>query len=235
MTGRKSSETLYEQAVKCIENGIMTGLYKKGELLPSETELIGLLGVSRITVRKALSILARAGLIQTCRGRGSTVLFDITGLHGNKTLAGYAQDYIKGFRSSTQIRLMLEPEIARAAAEHSTPELTERLKTCLHGVENETSAPYGKARDFHRILVEFMDNPELLKIYDDLISIENNQAPAGIISPENQKDIAEQLDQQHRKILVAIEKHDGEFAYFYMKEHTLFIKDVFEKHFKYLF
>jgi GntR family transcriptional repressor for pyruvate dehydrogenase complex len=234
MAGRKNSETLYEQAVKYIENGIMTGLYKKGELLPSETELIRILGISRITVRKALGILARAGLIRTCRGRGSTVLFDITTLHGNKTLADYAKDYIRGFRSSTQIRLMLEPEIAREAAVRAVPEFIERLKSCLRASEGASST-YDSEKDFHRTIVEFMDNPELLKIYDNLISIENSRAPAGIISPENQKDIAVQLDQQHHKILGAIEKHDGEFAYFYMKEHTQFIRDVFEKHFEYIF
>lgn len=229
---RKNSETLYEQVVKYIENKIMTGVYKRDELLPSEKELIDALGVSRITVRKALSILSNAGLIETSRGRGSVVLFDASALAGNGTLADYAQDYIRGFRSATQIRILLEPEIAREAALHATEGLIERLRLCLDS--DKATTPFQK-EDFHRTLVEFMDNSELLKMYDTLISIENNQAPVGVISPEKQDDISAQLDRQHAKILRAIEEHNGEFAYFYMKEHTQFISDTFEQHFKYLF
>ena len=36
---------------------IVQGIYKKGDLLPSEKELIEMTGVSRITVREALRLL----------------------------------------------------------------------------------------------------------------------------------------------------------------------------------
>lgn len=232
MVSRKNSETLYEQVVKEIENRIMSGVYRKGQLLPSEKELIDELGVSRITIRKALSILSGAGIIETSRGRGSVVLFDTEALSGSGTLADYAQGYIQGFRSVAQIRILLEPEVAREIALHATEEQVAELRECLSGVK--TTTPFQK-EEFHRKLVEFMDNPELLKIYDNLISVESSQAPAGVISPEKQNDIAAKLDRQHVKILKAIENHDGEFAYFYMKEHTRFIIETFERHFKYLF
>lgn len=232
MINRRNSETLYEQVIKFIENKILSGVYKKGELLPSEKELIDALGVSRITVRKALSVLSNAGLIKTSRGRGSTVLFDASSVGGNGTLADYAQDYIKGFRAATQIRLLLEPEIARQAALNATDEFVEQLRSCIHPGKDTASL---QKEDFHRKIVEFMNNTELLKIYDELINIENNQAPAGVISPEKQNDISAALDQQHAKIFQAIEARDGEFAYFYMKEHTQFIQHTFEKHFKDLF
>ena len=62
---------LYEQVVKMVKDQIVSGVYSKGDLLPSEKEMIDNLGVSRITVRKALSILSDMGYIRTEKGRGS--------------------------------------------------------------------------------------------------------------------------------------------------------------------
>ena len=45
---------LYEQVVKMVKDQIVSGVYTKGDLLPSEKEMIDNFGVSRITVRKAL-------------------------------------------------------------------------------------------------------------------------------------------------------------------------------------
>ena len=62
---------LYEQVVEQIKNMIVQGIYKKGDLLPSEKELIEMTGVSRITVREALRLLNEAGVIETHKGKGS--------------------------------------------------------------------------------------------------------------------------------------------------------------------
>ena len=61
---------LYEQVVEQIKNMIVQGIYKKGDLLPSEKELIEMTGVSRITVREALRLLNEAGVIETHKGKG---------------------------------------------------------------------------------------------------------------------------------------------------------------------
>ena len=228
---RRSGETLYEQVVKELESRIMTGVYRKGELLPSEKELIDEMGVSRITVRKALRILADAGMISTSQGLGSVVLFDIASLKGSSTLAEYAREYVQSFRSVAQIRTLLEPEIARMVALHATTEQIDQLRECLASEDTDSV----QKETFHRKLVELLGNETLLQIYDDLIRVESSRAPEGIISPERQSDIAVRLDRQHEQILRAIERHDGEFAYFYMKEHTLFINEIFETHFRYLF
>lgn len=43
---------LYEQVVKMVKDQIVSGVYSKGDLLPSEKEMIDNLGVSRITSGK---------------------------------------------------------------------------------------------------------------------------------------------------------------------------------------
>ena len=46
-----AGKRLYEQVVERVRGMIEQGIYKKGDLLPSEKELMEMMGVSRITVR----------------------------------------------------------------------------------------------------------------------------------------------------------------------------------------
>ena len=69
----KTGVKLYTQVLEQVKSMIAQGVYQKGDLLPSEKELIEMMGVSRITVRKALQILSEAGVIETRKGKGSFV------------------------------------------------------------------------------------------------------------------------------------------------------------------
>ncbi|MFN8207729.1 MAG: GntR family transcriptional regulator [Bacteroidales bacterium] len=60
---------LYELLRKHIEEGI----YKEGDLLPSENELCQLYGMTRPTARQALAALASEGYIRKQQGKGSIV------------------------------------------------------------------------------------------------------------------------------------------------------------------
>ena len=60
---------LYEILRKHIQDGV----YKEGDLLPSENELCQLYGMTRPTVRQSLSNLANDGYIRKHQGKGSIV------------------------------------------------------------------------------------------------------------------------------------------------------------------
>lgn len=233
MSRPKSGGTLYERVVKELKSQILSGVYPKGAALPPEKELIDAMGVSRITIRKALGILADMGLIQTSQGRKSVVIFDAERLADDQSLSRHAQEYVRNFRAVQQIRLMIEPEIAREVAITATDEEIARLEDCLsHRQRPQGGEP---PADFHRTLIMLLNNEELLHIYDNLLILEEGSAPAGITSPDRQEAISAQMEEQHHRILNAIRSHDGEFAYFYMKEHMRFVAEIYEKHFTYLF
>lgn len=71
---------------------IVHGVYQKGDLIPSESELCELYGGSRETIRKAVKDLNENGFVQTIRGKGSIVLdlerfvFPVSGLTSYKEL-----------------------------------------------------------------------------------------------------------------------------------------------------
>src|SRR6516164_7428856 len=64
---------LYYQAQHTISQRISRGEYAPGSQLPSESELSRELGVSRVTVREALRVLAQEGLLVKVQGKGTFV------------------------------------------------------------------------------------------------------------------------------------------------------------------
>lgn len=223
---------LYEQVVEKIQMMISQGVYQKGDILPSEKEFIEMMNVSRITIREALRILAEAGVIETRQGKGSIVLVDSNSLqHGDVPAV---LDYRANFTHTTNARLALEPAIARQVAEHATDEQIAAIERTLRITPTRKKGyKLNVTEDFHRALVESTENPYLLEFFDHLVAVETHPPVLlTLIPPNKQKNIRERLELQHCNIFEAIKNHDCEFAYFYMKEHTLYIKQVYEEYFQ---
>ena len=63
----------YRRLYEILRKHITDGVYKEGDLLPSENELCQLYGMTRPTVRQSLSCLANDGYIRKHQGKGSIV------------------------------------------------------------------------------------------------------------------------------------------------------------------
>src|SRR5512135_113149 len=63
----------YRKLYEMLRKHIAEGIYKEGDLLPSENELCQLYGMTRPTVRQSLSTLASEGYITKHQGKGSIV------------------------------------------------------------------------------------------------------------------------------------------------------------------
>jgi GntR family transcriptional regulator len=66
-----SGQPLYLQVERRIEDLLLQGRYKAGDRIPPEAELVGSLGVSRVTVRAGLARLVERGLLERRRGSGT--------------------------------------------------------------------------------------------------------------------------------------------------------------------
>jgi GntR family histidine utilization transcriptional repressor len=66
-------QPLYEKVKKFVTSEIANGQWQAGARVPSENELVQRLGVSRMTVNRALRELTQAGLIQRIAGVGTFV------------------------------------------------------------------------------------------------------------------------------------------------------------------
>jgi DNA-binding GntR family transcriptional regulator len=63
----------YKKLYEILRKHILEGVYREGDLLPSENELCRLYGMTRPTVRQSLAALANDGYIKKRQGKGSIV------------------------------------------------------------------------------------------------------------------------------------------------------------------
>ncbi|MDG1531494.1 MAG: GntR family transcriptional regulator [Paracoccaceae bacterium] len=73
-TLRQSRSPLYLQITEILRQDLGRGVWKVGGLLPTISELSAKYSVAKITVRQAVKILEDEGLLESRRGRGTTVL-----------------------------------------------------------------------------------------------------------------------------------------------------------------
>lgn len=70
---RRSAEPLYHQLYVDLRRRLLSGEWKAGDPFPKDTDIEAAYGVSRITVRQALSMLVDGNFVVRYRGRGSFV------------------------------------------------------------------------------------------------------------------------------------------------------------------
>lgn len=94
---RQDASPLYLQLKNSLMNAIFGGRFSPGEPVPTEKQLCEQYGVSRITVRRAISDLQEEGFLEKRHGKGTFVSFrrmqtslvDIAGFSETYTLQGY--------------------------------------------------------------------------------------------------------------------------------------------------
>lgn len=215
-------KTLYHQVADYIKEKIAQGVYKKGDLIPSETQLINTLGVGRVTVRGGLKILSEEGIIRTVKGKGSFVQVDFKEIRNDKQ----QQEYRKHFLDSTQLRIFLEPAIAQEIALHGTQAAKEEIGRVLY---EEKSQP----EKFHRAIVNALENELAEELFEHLSELESAPKETVIKSPSVQDSFYKIAFEQHEQIYDAIKAGDAEAAYFHMKKHLEYVETVHEDFFRF--
>ena len=71
----RGAKPLYMQLKEIIRKDIETGVYARHETIPAEIAFQNEYGVSRITVRQAISSLEQEGYVERSRGRGTQVIW----------------------------------------------------------------------------------------------------------------------------------------------------------------
>ena len=103
---RDSPVPLYQQLLQEIRGRIATGEWPVGRRLPNELDLASELGVSRITVRQALSAAVHAGLLVRVRGKGTFVAHGIE-LAPRRGFVGHVVPFLS---HSFDVRMLLGVE-----------------------------------------------------------------------------------------------------------------------------
>ena len=149
-------QSLKEACVRKLEGFILSGELKIGERLPAERALAQRLGLSRPVLHEALVDLAGKGLVVIEPRRGARIADFRTS--GSLALLPSLLAYQEGaldpvfMNSLMEMRLVLEMETARLAAERRTPEQLERLQAHLR---REAAADWSDAQTLTALDFEF--------------------------------------------------------------------------------
>ncbi|GAA0272053.1 FadR/GntR family transcriptional regulator [Streptomyces polychromogenes] len=159
---------LVDQVIAQIRNQITSGEWAVGSRIPTEPELVELLGVARNTVREAVRALAHNGLLNIRQGSGTYVI-------ATSELAGVMHRRFADSDPShvAELRSTLEASAARLAAERRTDRDVVQLEALL--VRREQSWAGGNAGQFvaadvrlHMAVVAASHNDVLVALYADL-------------------------------------------------------------------
>ena len=100
---RLNTTPLYESCATALNREIESGVLRPGQRLPSERSLGDALGFTRLTVRRALQVLARRGLLEPDEHRGWQVRNDRVS-DSLSTLVGFTQmAQMRGLVASSRI------------------------------------------------------------------------------------------------------------------------------------
>lgn len=164
---KKKSTYIADQII----NSIRKGIYKVGDKLPSERQIVKKTGVSRPSVREALSALQIVGLIESKSGDGAYICQPAK----NDNIEFRIWSILEKTRSPFEIweaRKTLEPDVAGLAAEKSISQDIKNLKKAL--------------RSMHK-MAEKKDNKRFLeadqKFHMTLATITKNSTIEWIIYP----------------------------------------------------
>ena len=208
-----------EEVTDRIKRAILLGEFKAGDKLPSERDLAKQFQVSRVAIREALRKLEHSGFIVTRQGAtGGTYVTDLTFEYlTDAFLDLFLSDKI-GIPELYQVRLFLEPEIARLAALAITPGYTQRLKEALQIEELPATSlqeDIGMTTAVHYILAEMCGNRFFEAILRSSMKLTHR-----VIEVVNPDPYTLHPRGAHRPIVEAVLSGDSEAASSAMKKHA---------------
>lgn len=204
-TARRSA--LVDQVIGQLRAQIASGEWAVGERIPTEPELVALLGVGRNTVREGVRALAHAGLLEIRQGSGTFV-------RGASELAGAVRRRVADChsREALEVRRALELEAVRLAALRRTDDDLAAIRQAL--TRREEAWAVGDVQTWvdadvrlHQFIVEAAHNTLLRDLYFDL---------GDAIRHAMQADFGEHLTEEayidHSRLVAAIADRDADAA-----------------------
>jgi len=211
---RESRVPVYRQLAALLEQAIAAGDIRCGARLPSESELCNAYGMSRMTVRRAISVLIERGLVRPEHGRG--VFVEPMGL----PQAQFGLDRLREvFDSAGAAVQMLETSAITAHGRTAAELSLEPGSGALH--LRRLLTRYGKPIAYHD---EFLVNdPALLELERSYTYLRALLVGGSVESPYRSAIIELQVSNLSETEARALGRETGEAAWFL--EHTFYSAD----------
>ncbi|EWH01657.1 transcriptional regulator GlcC [Halomonas sp. BC04] len=194
-----------------LEQLILDGVFRPGQLLPSERRLCDRLGVSRSSLREGLRVLRSKGIIVTRQGRGSVVA-DLVPGRDDSPLMHLLRDHPRTLYDLLEVRSLLEGESAKLAAERATPTdrvlIQRRYEAMVDYVKDggaiEVKQLAHLDHAFHLAICQASHNPVLVHTLQTLNDLLLSSVFASVKNLYHRKAPREMINRQHARIYRAI-------------------------------
>ena len=218
---------VYESVADQIRQAIFSGQIEPGHKLPPEREMAERFETSRMALREALRALEQEGMISIKRGFGGGAFvadFD----RALRALTGSLNTVVKlGQAKSghlTEVRTILEPEVARLATLRATAEDLKAIELVVLAQEEELRCGVLSRKhdmEFHRLVANASHNPILTIVVGAI----NDSIRDAIVRSKLTHDMRARVVAYHRNLFEAIRSRDEKLAHSIMKEHVVAVQN----------
>jgi GntR family transcriptional regulator, transcriptional repressor for pyruvate dehydrogenase complex len=205
---------------------ISEGSLAPGHRLPSERELAEMFGVSRSSLRQALKVLEIMGVISQRVGDGTYLNTAAPSILAEPMEFLILLDGLS-FHELMEARLIVEPELAARAAARATPEDVAELRQALAEME-ENQRDHARFTEhdllFHKTIFRIAGNRVCTLMFTVV-----HQSLERLIHLTSKLVEPKHTLQLHRRIFVAIRRHDADEARRRMTEHLEDARELFKR------
>ncbi|PWF39488.1 FadR/GntR family transcriptional regulator [Massilia glaciei] len=220
----KKHRNLAQGVVAHISDNIRNGELEPGDKLPTESEIMRILGVSRTVVREAISHMQAAGMVETRHGIGTFVLepaappAHLLGLDPNTVIT------MRDVLALLELRISLETEAAGLAASRRSETQLQQLRTALDSFlacARNGSETVASDLQFHLLIAESSSN----RYFHDILShlgtniIPRARLNSAKLAQDEPSVYMERVVNEHEDIYSAIARKDPESARAAMRTH----------------
>ena len=230
--GRSRRGGLVQEVVQHLQQLIQSGQLQAGDKLPTESAVMGDLGVSRTVVREAISRLQASGQVETRHGIGTFVLEAPT-TH-NFRIAEQDMATVDDVIAVLELRISLETEAAGLAAQRASPEQLSAMASALQGfalaIDSQSDAVPSDFQ-FHMEVAKATGNRHFadLMTYLGTHIIPRTRIQTADQAPEGRQAYLQRVHGEHESIYNAIRNHDTEAARAAMRTHLSNSRDRLRK------
>jgi DNA-binding FadR family transcriptional regulator len=192
-----------------------------GTPLPPEATMVQYYGVSRASLREALRILEVHGLITIKSGPGGGPrIAAVDAADFGRAMTFYYQVTRSTVRELAEARLVIEPLMARLAAERRPAEHVKRLRQSINAARDLSGPderPYvDLSLQFHGLIAEMSGNQVLSLIASSFEEIFTVYGSSTLTAAENRK-----IVRAHTRIAEAVIDGDADLAEKRMRDHLI--------------
>ena len=223
--------TVTDAIIDKLETMVVEGVFKPGDALPPERQLVKKFGVSRASLRQALASLDVRGLITSRQGGGHYVCDVVKNSFSDPLVSLLKRhDHLKF--QIIEMRQVLEGAAAFFAAERATDRDKATIKNCFDALQamlpNRSPVEEAKADlNLHLAIADAAHNAPLTLMIRNIYSLLLNHIEAHLSLVSDQDKTNQKLQAQHRDIVEAVLAGEGARARQSMQEHLEFVSDSF--------